>query len=66
MLRNVGQTDRAIRLALGLLIIVLAIVFKSWLGLFAILPLATALLGYCPFYHLVKVSTAPKRVKYRR
>ena len=63
MLRNIGPVDRAIRIALG--VVLLALVFVGpqtpwgWLGL---IPLLTALVGYCPLYHVLRISTSPTRV----
>ena len=57
MRANVGGADKVIRVVLGLLIIVLGIVFKSWWGLVGLLPLATALINFCPLYTLIGVST---------
>ncbi|MGA2545989.1 MAG: DUF2892 domain-containing protein [Rectinemataceae bacterium] len=56
-LKNIGNTDRIIRIILGLAIGVLGIVFKSWLGLIAIVPLATAAVSTCPLYLPFGIST---------
>ena len=39
---NVGFVDRLIRIAVGVAIGVAGIVFRSWLGLIAIIPRLTA------------------------
>jgi hypothetical protein len=57
---NIGRTDRVIRIALGVAIAVLGIVFRSWLGLIAIVPLATAAVGTCPLYLPFGISTRRK------
>ncbi|MFO7939176.1 MAG: DUF2892 domain-containing protein [Bacteroidales bacterium] len=57
MKRNVGRIDRAIRIIIGLLIIAAAFYFKSWWGLLAIIPLATAFTGRCGLYKLIGIST---------
>ena len=57
---NIGNTDRLIRIVLGVAIAVLGIVFKSWLGLIAIIPLATAAVGTCPLYLPFGISTRKK------
>jgi hypothetical protein len=57
---NIGTTDKVIRIALALAIAALGIVFKSWLGLIAIVPLATALVGTCPVYLPFGISTWKK------
>lgn len=57
-MRNVGRTDRIIRLVVGLAI--LALVFFGprttwgWVGL---APLGTAVIGWCPLYSLLRVGT---------
>ena len=50
MKKNMGSIDRIIRITIGLAIIGLAIHYKSWLGLFAIIPIATAIFSRCPAY----------------
>jgi hypothetical protein len=54
---NVGGADKVIRVALGLLIIALGIVYKSWWGLVGLLPLATGLLNFCWLYLPFGIST---------
>ncbi len=50
MKKNVGSTDRVIRIMVGLIIISIGIYFKSWWGLIGVLPIVTAALGWCPAY----------------
>jgi hypothetical protein len=57
MKRNVGKTDRIIRIILGILIAAAGIIFESWLGLFAIIPIVTALTGRCGLYRPFGIST---------
>ena len=56
--QNTGNLDRAIRVALGLGLIALVFVGPltpfGWLG---VVPLATGLVGSCPIYQLIGVST---------
>ncbi|MCU0622357.1 MAG: DUF2892 domain-containing protein [Gemmatimonadaceae bacterium] len=58
--RNEGTIDRIIRVALGL--VVLSLVFvgpqtpRGWLG---ILPIVTGLLGSCPLYTVLGLSSCP-------
>jgi hypothetical protein len=54
---NVGKGDRISRIIVGLVIIALGIIFKSWLGIIGIFPLGTALIGWCPMYAPLKKST---------
>jgi hypothetical protein len=47
---NVGRTDKVIRIVLGLAIGTAGYFYSSWLGLIGIVPIATALLNWCPLY----------------
>ncbi|MFA6505683.1 MAG: DUF2892 domain-containing protein [Treponemataceae bacterium] len=60
MTPNIGNTDRIIRIVLGLAIIGFGIAFKSWLGLIGIIPLATAAVSTCPLYLPFGISTRKK------
>jgi len=63
LLRNEGGTDRAIRIGLGIVLLSLLFVGpQSLWGLVGIVPLATGLVGFCPLYALLGVSTCPRRV----
>jgi hypothetical protein len=56
---NEGTIDRAIRIVLGLAILSLAFVGpQSPLGYIGLVPLATGLIGFCPLYRLLGLSTA--------
>jgi hypothetical protein len=52
-----GKTDRILRAILGAVIILLGLYFHSWWGLVGLIPLATALIGWCPLYVPLKMST---------
>jgi Inner membrane protein YgaP-like, transmembrane domain len=58
MTTNVGTIDRALRILVGLALISLVFVGPQtpwgWIGL---VPLATALLGWCPPYALLGINT---------
>lgn len=62
MPRNEGTIDRALRIILGLVLIALVFVGPQtawgWLGL---VPLLTGLVGFCPLYRLLGISTCPVR-----
>jgi hypothetical protein len=55
---NEGTLDRVVRVVLGIALI--SLVFagprSSW-GLVGLVPLATGLLGFCPLYRVLGVST---------
>lgn len=57
MKRNMGSTDRIVRGVIGLAGIALGIYFKTWWGLFALIPLVTAMIGFCPLYVPFRIST---------
>jgi len=54
---NVGKTDKVIRIIIGLSIGAAGIYFKSWWGLVGIIPVFTALVGWCPLYFPFRIST---------
>ena len=60
MKKNMGKTDKTIRLILGVVIIALGIYFKSWWGLVGLVPLLTALVSFCPLYAPCKFSSIKK------
>jgi len=69
MIKNVGSTDRLIRLIAGVILIIIAVPSLAgmaflglggwaWLiGLVGVVLLATALLNFCPAYTLIGVNT---------
>jgi len=65
MTRNLGTTDRALRIIVGLAL--LAWFFSApaspwrWLLLIGIAPLATGILGSCGVYRLLGINTRPMR-----
>lgn len=58
MKKNVGSIERAIRVIAGIAILSLAFVGPQspWAYL-GIIPLATGLMGWCPAYALLGIST---------
>ena len=60
MRKNVGSTDRAIRVVLGLGLLSLLYFVDGnlrWIGLVGIVPLFTAFVSWCPLYTLIGVQT---------
>lgn len=47
---NVGGVDRAIRITLGIVILLAGLYFQSWWGLIGIIPIVTGLIRWCPVY----------------
>ena len=53
MKENVGSSDKAIRIVAGLAILSLLFILEGnarWLGLIGIVPILTAIVGFCPAY----------------
>ena len=50
MKSNMGKTDRIIRSIVGIAVIAAGVYFQSWWGAIGIIPLGTALIGWCPAY----------------
>lgn len=60
MKQNVGDLDRFIRVIIGVLLLSLLIFLDGgtrWIGLIGLIPLATALMNYCPLYTLFGINT---------
>lgn len=55
---NVGSIDRVARIVIGVVLIALVFVGpKTPFGWIGVIPLATALIGWCPLYTLLGVRT---------
>jgi hypothetical protein len=62
--RNEGTIDRALRVTAGLVLLGLVFVGPQTLwGLLGLVPLATGLLGSCPVYTLLGLSTCPMKTR---
>jgi hypothetical protein len=60
MTTNEGTLDRAIRVVVGLALLSLTIAGpRTLLGFIGAIPLLTGLVGFCPLYRLVGLSTCP-------
>lgn len=64
MTTNVGSIDRVLRIVAGLVLLSLVFVGPQtpwgWIGL---VPLLTAVIGYCPAYSILGVNTCPANKK---
>ena len=57
---NVGSVDRVLRALVGIALIAWAITggpVWAWIG---VVPLATALLKFCPAYSILRINTCKK------
>jgi hypothetical protein len=65
MTQNVGYIDRIARVIIGVALLAFAIPIGfpptgwNWIGLIGIVPLVTAVFGYCPLYSVLGLSTCP-------
>ena len=57
MEKNIGSADRTLRIIVGIVILLVGFVFKSWWGIIGVVPLVTASLGWCPAYLPFGIST---------
>jgi hypothetical protein len=57
MKANVGRTERLIRFAVGVVIVAIGVAYESWWGAVGLVPIVTALVGWCPPYALLGIDT---------
>jgi len=50
MTKNMGTTDRIIRLVIGVGLVAWGYSTQNWLGAIGLVPLFTAAIGWCPAY----------------
>ena len=66
MARNIGSFDRMLRIIVGVVLIAYAIPLEfphtgwNWTGWIGVVPLLTALVGSCPLYSMLGVSTCSR------
>ena len=62
MHNNVGMLDRILRIAAAIILIALTLtgIIGPW-GWIGVVPLITGLLGWCPAYTLLGISTCPAK-----
>ncbi len=59
---NAGMPDRMIRALVGIVLIALTLTgtIGAW-GWIGVLPLLTGIVGYCPMYTVLKMSTCKRK-----
>jgi hypothetical protein len=57
MKKNMGQKDRAVRALAGVIMLVYSLVFQNLVGVVGLIPLVTAIIGYCPLYEVLGVTS---------
>lgn len=60
MKKNIGKTDKWIRMLIGVLIIVAGAYNNSVWGVLGIIPVISSQAQACPLYFILGMSTAPK------
>ncbi|HEX2982807.1 MAG TPA: DUF2892 domain-containing protein [Ignavibacteriales bacterium] len=54
---NIGKYDKTLRLIFGAVVLLLGLIFNTWWGLLGLIPIATALVNFCPLYVPFKFTT---------
>ena len=57
MQKNVGNTDRMIRIIAGIIILAVGAYYGSWWGLVGLIPLFTGLTQSCLLYNMLGIDT---------
>lgn len=57
MQKNVGNTDRMIRIIAGIIILAIGVYYGSWWGLVGLVPLFTGLTQSCVLYKMLGINT---------
>ena len=60
MQKNVGGIDRTLRIIAGLALIAWGVYAQNWWGAIGLVPLVTALIGWCPAYAPFGISSCKK------
>lgn len=66
MTKNIGTTDRVVRIIIGIILIAFALKLGfpntgwNWVGWIGVIPIVTALLGTCPLYSLIGINTCAR------
>jgi hypothetical protein len=61
MKANMGNTDKYMRVTIGIIAISLGLYFQSWWGVIGVIPIITSIISWCPFYVPLKISTISKQ-----
>jgi hypothetical protein len=66
--KNVGSADKIVRIVVGIALIAFALfgpadIGWKWVGWIGVIPIATALMGWCPAYSILGLRTCPMEKK---
>lgn len=59
MIKNVGKTDKIIRLIIGVILIVISFTSSMWFALLGVILIITAATGFCGIYKIFGINTCP-------
>ena len=57
MTKNIGNVDRVVRIVAGIGLLAWGYTAQNWLGAIGLVPLLTALIGWCPAYAPFGIKT---------
>ncbi len=60
-MRNVGTIDRILRIIVGIALLAWGVWAHNWWGALGLIPLLTALIGFCPLYAILHINTCPTK-----
>ena len=60
MKTNLGTVDRVVRLLVGIAVVGVGAFYQSWWALVGLVPLGTGLVGFCPAYCPLGLTTCGK------
>ncbi len=63
MKHNVGGIDRMVRILVGLGLIGWGLTAHNWWGAIGVIPLLTAIIGWCPAYFPLGISTCKTKTE---
>lgn len=66
MERNIGKTDRLIRIILSIALIIIGLIYNIWISVIGVIILFTAIIRFCSIYDLFGISTSERDIPIRR
>mgnify|MGYP001811005084 CR=1 FL=1 len=67
MVKKVGLIDRIVRIVLFTAFAIFGLFNREsglwWIGLFSLIPLVTAIIGYCPIWQALCIKTTQQETK---
>ena len=63
MKKNLGKTDKILRVIFGIIVIISGAYFKSVWGVLGVIPIITSEFGICPLYLIFGINTISKKIE---